>query len=200
RLDAREAARICLQAAKGLAAAHGAGLVHRDIKPGNIILESATARAKIMDFGLVRIATLPGGTTQEGTIPGTPEYMSPEQVREPERIDARTDVYSLGVTLYEALTGEVPFRGVPQMVLRQIVDDEPRLPRRLNDQIPRDLETICLQCLQKERGKRYRHAEALAEDLRRFLAGEPIQARPVRAWERAGKWARRRPAVAALLA
>jgi serine/threonine-protein kinase len=173
RLAAREAARICLQAAKGLAAAHGAGLVHRDIKPGNIILESATARAKIMDFGLVRIATLPGGTTQEGTIPGTPEYMSPEQVREPERIDARTDVYSLGVTLYEALTGEVPFRGVPQMILRQIVDDEPRPPRRLNDQIPRDLETICLQCLQKEPGKRYRHAEALAEDLRRFLTGEP---------------------------
>jgi len=200
RLAAREAARICLHAAKGLAAAHGAGLVHRDIKPGNIILETATARAKIMDFGLVRTTALPGGTTQEGTVPGTPEYMSPEQVREPDRIDARTDVYSLGVTLYEALTGEVPFRGVAQMVLQQILNDEPRPLRRINDQIPRDLETICLRCLQKEPGKRYASASALAEDLRRLLAGEPIQARPIRAWERAAKWARRRPAVAALLA
>jgi WD40 repeat protein len=199
-LAPRDAARVCLQAAKGLAAAHRAGLVHRDVKPGNIMLDSATRRAKLMDFGLVRMATLPGGTTQDGTIPGTPEYMSPEQVREPERIDARTDVYSLGVTLYEALTGEVPFRGVPQMVLRQIVDDEPRPPRRLNDQIPRDLETICLCCLEKEPGKRYRNAEALAEDVRRFLAGEPIQARPIRVWERAVKWAKRRPGVAALLA
>jgi WD40 repeat protein len=200
RLAAHEAARICLQAAKGLATAHGAGLVHRDIKPGNIMLESATDRARIMDFGLARMTTLPGGTTQEGTVPGTPEYMSPEQVRAPERIDARTDVYSLGVTLYEALTGEVPFRGVAQMVLQQILNDEPRPPRRINDQIPRDLETICLRCLQKEPGKRYASANGLAEDLRRFLAGEPIQARPVRAWERAVKWARRRPAVAALLA
>jgi hypothetical protein len=200
RLNPREAARICLEAAKGLAAAHRAGLVHRDMKPGNIMLEKSTGRARIMDFGLVRMTTLPAGSTQEGTLLGTLEYMSPEQVRAPGGTDARTDVYSLGLTLYEALTGEVPFRGVPQMVLRQILGEEPRPPRRLNDQIPRDLETICLCCLQKEPGKRYRDADTLAEDLRRFLAGEPIRARPVRAWERAAKWAKRRPAVAALLA
>jgi WD40 repeat protein len=200
RMDPCEAARICRQAARGLAAAHRAGLVHRDIKPSNIILERGSKRARIMDFGLVRMTELPGGLTQEGIVAGTPEYMSPEQVRTPERIDARTDVYGLGVTLYEALTGEVPFRGVQQMVLQQTLTDEPRSPRRLNDQIPRDLETICLRCLQKEPGQRYGTAEALAEDLDRFLAGEPIQARPVRAWERAVKWARRRPAIAALLA
>jgi tetratricopeptide (TPR) repeat protein len=200
RLDPREAARIGEQAARGLVAAHRAGLVHRDMKPSNIILESATARARIMDFGLVRLTSLPGGLTQEGTVAGTPEYMSPEQVRTPERLDARTDVYSLGVTLYEALTGEVPFRGVQQMVVQQILNDEPRALRRLNDRIPRDLETICLRCLQREPGRRYHTAEALAEDLHRFLAGEPIQARPVRAWERALKWARRQPYAAALAA
>jgi WD40 repeat protein len=199
RLDPQEAAQIGLQVALGLAAAHRAGLVHRDIKPANIILESATGRAKITDFGLVRTTALPGGTTQEGTIPGTPEYMSPEQVREPDRIDARSDIYSLGVTVYEALTATVPFHGVPHMVFQQVLSDEPRPPRRLNDSIPRDLETICLKCLQKESGKRYASANALAEDLRRFLSGEPIRARPVRAWERALKWARRRPAIAALL-
>jgi WD40 repeat protein len=200
RLQPREAARIAEQVAEGLAAAHNKGLVHRDIKPANIILDSTQGRAKIMDFGLVRMTSVPGATTQEGNIPGTPEYMSPEQVREPDRIDARVDIYSLGVTLYQALTGEVPFRGVPHMVLQQVLNDEPRPPRRLNDQVPRDLETICLQCLQKEPGKRYATAGALAEDLRRFLAGQPIQARPIHAWERAVKWARRRPAIAALLA
>jgi hypothetical protein len=200
RLDAREAARICLEAAAGLEAAHRAGLVHRDIKPANIILDRAQGRAKIMDFGLARATAAAGGITRAGTVLGTPEYMSPEQVREPERLDGRTDVYSLGVTLYEALTGEVPFRGAPHLTLQQILSDDPRPPRRLNDRVPPDLETICLHCLRKEPARRYAGAAALAEDLRRFLAGRPIQARPTTAWERGAKWARRRPAVAALLA
>jgi WD40 repeat protein len=200
RLEPGEAARVCRQAALGLAAAHRAGLVHRDIKPANIILDRAQGRAKIMDFGLARATALPGGITQAGTVLGTPEYMSPEQVLTPDRVDGRTDVYGLGVTLYEALTGELPFRGLTHLVLQQIITDDPRPPRRLNDKVPRDLETICLHCLHKEPGKRYADAATLAEDLRRFLAGEPIRARPVRAWERAVKWARRRPATAALLA
>jgi WD40 repeat protein/serine/threonine protein kinase len=199
RLDPTEAAHLAEQVAEGLAAAHHAGLVHCDVKPANVILDSATSRAKITDFGLVRVMALPGGTTQDGAVRGTPEYMSPEQARTPDRIDARSDVYSLGVTLYEALTGNAPFHGVAHVVLQQILNDEPRPPRRLNDSIPRDLETICLKCLEKEPGKRYASAAEMAEDLRRFLAGKPIQARPIRVWERGVKWARRRPAVVALL-
>jgi WD40 repeat protein len=200
RLDPREAATVCVQAAEGLAAAHRAGLVHRDIKPANIILDRAQGRARIMDFGLARATALPGGITQAGTILGTPEYMSPEQVQQPDRVDGRMDVYSLGVTLYEALTGEVPFRGVSHMVVRQILSDDPRPPRRLNDKVPRDLETICLHCLKKEPGKRYGDAAALAEDLKRFLAGKPIYARPVRGTERLWRWSRRNPLVASLSA
>src|SRR5262249_27999519 len=107
RLDPREAAGIALQVAEGLAAAHAAGLIHRDIKPGSILLDPATGRAKIVDFGLARAAADPARLTREGTAPGTPEYMSPEQVDAPGRVDERADVYGLGVTLYEALTGEV---------------------------------------------------------------------------------------------
>lgn len=220
-LQPREAAELCRQAADGLVAAHQARLIHRDIKPANILLEpavghrlsaegqttsadsrkpAAESRAKITDFGLVRAMEQPGATTQEGAIRGTPEYMSPEQIREPERIDARTDIYSLGVTLYEALTGAVPFRGVPQMVLQQVLHDEPLAPRRLSDRIPRDLETICLKAMAKEPERRYQTAEAMREDLQRWLAGEPIQARPVGQVERAWRWARRRPLVASLSA
>jgi WD40 repeat protein len=200
RLDPGAAARIGFQVAQGLAAAHRAGLMHRDIKPANIILDRGQGRAKIMDFGLARATALPSGITQAGTVLGTPEYMSPEQIGAPDRIDERTDVYSLGVTLYEALTGEVPFRGVAHLILNQVLNDDPRPPRRLNDKIARDLETICLHCMEKEPGKRYASAAALAEDLERFLAGKPIRARPTSAWERSVKWAGRRPAVAALLA
>ena len=199
-LDPREAARVCAQVADGLVAAHRAGLVHRDIKPANIILDQAQGRAKIMDFGLARVTELSEGITEAGTILGTPEYMSPEQVQQPDRVDGRTDQYGLGVTLYEALTGEVPFRGVAHMVLQQVQRDDPRPPRRLNDKVPRDLETICLKCLEKEPARRYGSAAALAEDLKRFLEGSPIQARPVGTWERTLKWVRRRPAIAALLA
>src|SRR5262249_37135882 len=166
-----------------------------------ILLEQGTSRAKITDFGLSRVIEgTDAGTSQSGHVVGTPAYMSPEQVITPSRVDRRSDLYSLGVVLYELLTGEPPFRGLRHMVLQQVLHEEPCPPRRLNDQIPRDLETICLRCLQKEPSKRYASASALAEDLRRFLAGEPILARPIRVWERAAKWARRRPAVAALLA
>jgi len=200
-LPAREAAEIARQVALGLAAAQARGQVHRDIKPSNTLLEKSSGRAKITDFGLARtVEVRTQRLTQSGAIMGSPPYMSPEQIVAPQRVDHRSDVYSLGAVLYEMLTGEPPFRGLTHLVLQQVVHEEPRSLRRLNDTIPRDLETIGLRCLQKEPAKRYASAGALAEDFRRFLAGEPIQARPIRLWERAAKWARRRPAIAALLA
>jgi WD40 repeat protein len=200
-LGPREAAEIARQAALGLAAAHACGLVHRDVKPSNILLERSSDLAKLTDFGLARSFDVPTDKlTQTGAIVGTPSYMSPEQITTPQRIDHRSDIYSLGVVLYEMLTWETPFRGLTHRLLQQVVYEEPCSPRRLNDTVPRDLETICLHCLHKEPGQRYDSAAALAEDLRRFLAGEPILARPIRAWERFVKWARRRPTIAALLA
>jgi WD40 repeat protein len=199
-LNYRQAAELVAQTAEALDYAHHHGIIHRDLKPSNILLDEA-GQPHVMDFGLAKRQTSESALTQEGDVLGTPAYMSPEQARgEASRVDARTDVYSLGVVLYELLTGEAPFRGMPERVLAQVLVDEPRPPRRLNDRLPRDLETICLHCLHKESRKRYASAGALARDLRRFLAGEPIEARPVGAWERAVKWVKRRPAWAALYA
>ena len=216
-LPPQKAARLTLQVADGLTAAHERGLIHRDIKPANIILDLAPltlpsptppggegrargGRAKILDFGLVRAREASGATTQEGTLAGTPEYMSPEQIRTPHQVDERTDVYSLGAVLYETLTGAAPFRGLPHLVLHQVLHDEPLPPRRLNDQVPRDLETICLKALAKEPARRYPTAAAFRDDLRRWLERQPIQARPASALERGRLWCRRKPLAAGLLA
>ena len=176
-MDSRVAADLIAQVADGLSAAHAAGLVHRDIKPDNIMIDMAPNRAKLMDFGLARDETAGENLTRDDVVAGTPTHMSPEQARGNEPLDGRTDLYSLGVTLYEALTGEVPFHGTPQMVLQQVRDDEPRPPRRLNDQVPRDLETICLKAMAKEPSRRYATAVEFAADLRRWQKGEPIRAR-----------------------
>ena len=191
------AAQLAVEITRGLSAAHAVGLVHRDIKPDNVMLDPADERAKIMDFGLVRLPDS-DGVTQTRTNAGTPEYMSPEQINDQALVDQRTDVYSLGVSLYEMLTGWRPFRGTPHMVMQQVLTDEPRAPRKLNDRIPRDLEVICLKTMEKDPGRRYQTAAELRDDLDRWLRGEAIIARPVGPMGRLLRWRKRQPALANL--
>jgi tetratricopeptide (TPR) repeat protein len=198
RLDPREAAEVVAQTARGLAAAHAAGLVHRDVKPDNILFEPATGRAKIGDFGLARLVSEATGLTRDGVVAGTPAYLSPEQARGESQAGPLADVYALGVTLYECLAGEPPFRGSPLRVVHQILNDDPCPPRALNEAIPRDLETICLKAMAKEPHFRYASAADLADDLDRWLRSEPIRARPIGPVGRFTRFARRKPLVASL--
>jgi WD40 repeat protein/serine/threonine protein kinase len=207
-------------------AVHQQGIVHRDLKPANILLQGKSEvrkpesrkehsggapasglsisdfTVKVTDFGLAKRLDTDTGPTLSGQILGTPCYMAPEQAAgRTKQIGPATDVYSLGAILYEMLTGRPPFQEESQWeTIRKVASEEPLAPRQLEPKVPLDLETVCLKCLQKEPQKRYATALALAEDLRRVQSGEPIQARPVGAWERAWKWAKRRPAAALLLA
>jgi WD40 repeat protein/tRNA A-37 threonylcarbamoyl transferase component Bud32 len=196
----RETAELIATVADALQYAHEHGVIHRDVKPSNIMIGD-DGRPSVMDFGLAKRDAGEITMTVEGQVLGTPAYMSPEQAAgEAHRVDGRSDVYSLGVLAYQMLTGELPFRGTKRMLLHQVLRDEPKPPRRLNDQIPRDLETICLKAMAKEPARRYQTARALADDLRRYLKGEPIHARPVGRLERGGRWCRRNPVVAGLTA
>ncbi len=198
-LSPREAARIVHDVAQGLAAAHAAGLIHRDVKPANVMLDAHTGRARLTDFGLARFSE-DGTLTQGNVVCGTPEYMSPEQATDPESADSRSDVYALGVTLYHCLTGSPPFRGRPLDVLEQHRRDFPVPPSRLNRLVPRDLETICLKAMGREPARRYASASALAEDLSSFLDGRPIAARPVSPSAKVWLWCRRNPNLATAMA
>src|SRR5262249_31327553 len=157
---------------------------------------------KIADFGLAKQIDDDSSQTKSGTILGTPSYMAPEQAEGRTReVGPGADIYALGAILYELLVGRPPFRaGNPIDTIRQVVEQDPVAPRQLEPRVPLDLETICLKCLEKQPERRFATAGDLADDLRRFIDGEPVQARPTPSWERAWKWAKRRPAVVALLA
>ena len=188
--------------AEGLHAAHRQGLTHRDMKPSNVMVvrdETQGWIPYVMDFGLAHLEDI--HQTIEGAVLGTPAYMAPEQARgDNAHVDRRTDVYGLGATLYQALLGRPPFEGEPvSAILLQVLQAEPTPPRRIAPSLPADLETIVLKCLEKEPQRRYDSARALAEDLQRFLDGEPVAARPAGLLYRLGKKARKHKAIAAAL-
>lgn len=200
-LPPRTAAEIVLQVAEAIQYAHGKGVIHRDLKPANVLLDK-TGQPRVTDFGLAKRIQGDSHLTASGQILGTPSYMPPEQAAgRIDQVSETADVYSLGAILYATLTGRPPFQADnPLDTVMQVIEREPVSPHTLNPAIPLDLETVCLKCLEKDRRKRYGSASDLAEELRRYLNGKPILARPVGRVERAWRWCRRNPIVAGLLA
>jgi len=195
-----EAARCVATVARAVYHLHGQGFVHRDLKPSNILLDEG-GQPYVSDFGLVKMLEADGAATGTGTIVGTPSYMAPEQASgRSSKVGPHSDIYSLGAILYELLTNRQLFqRESPIDTLVQVLEREPDRPSRINPQVPRMLELICLKCLEKSPEERYRSAAALAEDLERFLRGEAVEARRVNPLQRAEVWVRKEPALASRL-
>jgi WD40 repeat protein/serine/threonine protein kinase len=200
RLSNESAVRLLVKVCRAVHFAHQRSILHRDLKPGNILL-SAEGEPCVSDFGLAKFLEGARDTTITGSVLGSPSYMAPEQASgNPGQISTAADVYSLGAILYEMLTGQPPFRAdTPLATLREVVEQEPKRPSTINLRADRDLETICLKCLEKEPSRRYGSAEAMAEDLERWLRHEPIQARAIGTFGRLAKWTRRNPGTALLL-
>ncbi len=200
RQSARAEVNRLLDIARAVHFAHQRGILHRDLKPSNVLIDPAGA-AFVTDFGLAKRTGADSSLTETGQPVGTPRYMAPEQAAGRKDLTVGVDVYSLGVILYERLTGRPPFVGDDLMeVLRQVREIDPPRPSSVLPNLNRDLETICLKCLEKEPGRRYASADFMAEDLGHWLKGEPIAARPVGRLERAWLWSRRNPALAGALA
>ncbi len=191
------AAELVATLARAVHAAHQARIVHRDLKPANVLL-TADGVPKITDFGLAKRLESDDHQTQTGDIMGTPSYMAPEQaLGRTKDVGPAADIYALGAILYEVLTGRPPLKGETVMeTVRQVIHDDPVPPSRLVPRLARDLETICLKCLNKDPQRRYATAEELADDLDRYREGRPIKARPTTVWVRGYKWAKRRPVAA----
>ena len=200
RKDPVTAARLLADCAVAVHHGHRRGILHRDLKPANILLDDE-GRPHVSDFGVAKRMDAGSGLTQSGTVLGTPAYMAPEQAAgRVKDITTAADVYSLGAILYELLTGQPPFSAdAPHETLRLVMEEAPRPPRSIDEDVDRDLETICLKCLDKDRRLRYRSAEELAEELRRYVHGDPIRARPVGRAMRLWRWCRRNPLAAALV-
>ncbi len=200
-LDNRQAATYMDQVAQAVAYAHGEGILHRDLKPQNILVDKKTDKPLVADFGLAKLQENADELTKSGDFMGSPPYMSPEQATDPSRIGEQADVYSLGATLYHLLTGRTPFQAtsITEMI-EKIRHETPVPPRRRNVLIDRDLETICLKCLEKSVSHRYATAEILADELRRYLDNKPILARPVGPMGRIWRWSQRNPVTATSLA
>lgn len=197
-LDSKDAAQILFQIVDSIAYAHEHGVIHRDLKPGNILL-TTDRQARVTDFGLAKRIDSDSDLTDTGQVLGTPSYMAPEQAAgRIDQVGKRADIYALGAILYYLLTGRPPFQSAnPIETIRQVLEREPVAPRSLNPAIDRDLETICLKCLNKEPSKRYASASALAAEIERYLTGRPIIARPLSQPARFWRWCRRNPVIAA---
>lgn len=189
-LATRDAAKIVKQIADGMDSAHQLQLNHRDVKPSNILIDESDSQAKLADFGLVQ-SVADETLTQQGVICGTPEYMSPEQAQDPDALDSRGDIYSLGIVLYECIAGSTPFRGRPLDIIQQHREHQPIPPRQLNREVPGDLSVICLKAIDKDPSRRYQSAREFSDDLERFLQGQPILARPSGPILKAFRWAKR---------